>query len=64
MLMRIWHTIRYLIEDDCGATAIEYGLICALVAVAIIGAVGFVGSQISNGLYTKIGNAVSSAVGG
>jgi pilus assembly protein Flp/PilA len=31
-------TMRRLIEADDGATAIEYGLIAALIAVALIGA--------------------------
>ena len=38
---------RFEIDDD-GATAIEYGLIVALIAVAIIGAVGAVRESTSN----------------
>ncbi|MBC6981647.1 Flp family type IVb pilin [Caulobacter sp. 17J80-11] len=34
------------IKDESGATAIEYGLIAALIAVAIIGAVGALGKQV------------------
>lgn len=33
-------------KDESGATAIEYGLIAALVSVAIIGAVGLLGDQL------------------
>jgi len=33
------------LKDESGATAIEYGLIAALIAVAIIGAVSTVGSN-------------------
>ena len=62
--MRLWSMIRRLVEDETGATAVEYGLICALIAVAIIGAVGFLGSQVANGLYSKIGNAVANAASG
>ncbi len=36
---------RFLKNED-GATAIEYGLIAALIGVAIIGAVGAVGDQL------------------
>ena len=36
------------LKDESGATAIEYGLIAALIAVAIIGAVGTVGSATSS----------------
>ena len=34
--------------DESGATAIEYGLIAALVAVVIIGAVSLLGRQIED----------------
>ncbi|NEX94687.1 Flp family type IVb pilin [Caulobacter sp. 17J65-9] len=34
------------IKDESGATAIEYGLIAALIAVAIIGAVTALGKQV------------------
>ena len=42
--------IRRLIADESGATAIEYGLIAGLVAVAIIAALGFLGEQLT-GLF-------------
>jgi pilus assembly protein Flp/PilA len=42
---------RFLKNED-GATAIEYGLIAALIGVAIITAVGLVG----DGLNTTFGN--------
>jgi pilus assembly protein Flp/PilA len=35
------------VNDDSGATAIEYGLIAALIAVVIIGAVTAVGTSLS-----------------
>ncbi|HKQ46163.1 MAG TPA: Flp family type IVb pilin [Rhizomicrobium sp.] len=38
--------ISRFIRDESGATAIEYGLIAALIAVAIIGAVTTVGSAL------------------
>jgi len=34
-----------LFKNESGATAIEYGLIAALIAVAIIGAVGALGTS-------------------
>ncbi len=40
-------------EDDSGATAIEYGLIAALIAVVIIGAVGALGTRLRD-LFTTI----------
>ena len=36
------------IRDSRGATAIEYGLIAALIAVAAIGAMSSVGSKLSS----------------
>ena len=38
--------IRKLIKDKKGATAIEYGLIAALIAVAAITAMGNIGNQL------------------
>jgi pilus assembly protein Flp/PilA len=39
--------ISRFVRDESGATAIEYGLIAALIAVAIIGAVTVVGTKLS-----------------
>lgn len=38
--------IKNFANDESGATAIEYGLIAALIAVAIIGAVGLLGGKL------------------
>jgi pilus assembly protein Flp/PilA len=40
--------IRKMIKDNKGATAIEYGLIAALIAVAAITAMQGLGNQLSN----------------
>jgi pilus assembly protein Flp/PilA len=40
-------------KDESGATAIEYGLIAALVAVAIVGALTTLGSGLT-GMFTKV----------
>jgi len=34
------------LKDDSGVTAIEYGLIASLIAIAAIGAFNFVGSRL------------------
>lgn len=39
---------KRLLKDDDGATAIEYGLLAALIAVAIITAVGILGDSLQN----------------
>ena len=41
-----------MIADESGVTAIEYGLIAALVAVIIIGAVATVGTNLSGTFST------------
>ena len=46
-----------LIKNSKGATAIEYGLIAALIAVGIIGAARLLGSQISD-TFNNVGNAM------
>ncbi len=45
------------LKDESGATAIEYGLIAALIAVVIITAVTTVGTNLS-AKFNSIGNAV------
>jgi pilus assembly protein Flp/PilA len=39
-------------KDESGATAIEYGLIAALIAVAIISATRILGTNIANTMQT------------
>ncbi len=43
------------VRDESGATAIEYGLIAALIAVVIIGAVQLVGTNLSGTFNTVAG---------
>jgi pilus assembly protein Flp/PilA len=42
------HFIRSLVRDQTGATAVEYGLIAALIAVAIIATVTTLGGNLVN----------------
>ena len=42
-------------KDESGATAIEYGLIAALVAVVLVTALGTMGNKLS-GTFTKVTN--------
>ena len=41
------------LKDESGATAIEYDLIAALVAVAIVGALTTLGTRLT-GMFTKV----------
>ena len=43
-------------RDESGVTAIEYGLIAALIAVVIIGAVSTVGTNLSSTFSTVAGS--------
>ncbi len=52
--------IGNLLRDESGATAIEYGLIAALISVVIIGAVTLVGSNLS-GTFATIASKLSTA---
>ena len=49
-------------RDERGATAIEYGLIAALISVVIIGAVTALGGGISD-TFTTIANELTAANG-
>ncbi|MBZ9742126.1 MULTISPECIES: Flp family type IVb pilin [unclassified Mesorhizobium] len=53
-------TISRFIRDDSGATAIEYGLIAALIALAIIVGAGALGNAI-NSKFLKIGNTLNTS---
>jgi pilus assembly protein Flp/PilA len=46
------------VKDESGATAIEYGLIAALIAVVIIGAVTAVGTNLKT-TFNTVANAAS-----
>lgn len=52
--------LRRLIADQTGATAIEYGLIAALIAVAAIGGMSALGGG-SNGMWSRLSNHVEDA---
>ena len=49
------------LADRTGATAIEYGLIAALIAIAIIVAVQALGDQ-TNGLWGSVQSEVTTAI--
>ena len=55
--------LKRFVKEEEGATAIEYGLIAALIAVAIIVAITAVGTSLSamfNSVTTRIGSSTSS----
>jgi pilus assembly protein Flp/PilA len=54
------HTLISFIRDTRGATAIEYGLIAALIAIAAISAMSKLGSQVGK----TLNNSASSMAKG
>ena len=49
--------LKMFMQDEEGATAVEYGLIVALIAAVIIGAVGILGGTL-NTVFTNINTAL------
>jgi pilus assembly protein Flp/PilA len=55
------NTVARFVNDESGATAIEYGLIAALIAVGIIAAATALGGSLS-GLFTGISSRLDTVV--
>ena len=49
--------IKKMFKNENGATAIEYGLIASLIAVAAMGVMGTMGNKLSN-TFTNVGNNI------
>ncbi len=56
-------TFKNLIKDESGATAIEYGLIAALVSVAAVVALGDMGTALKN-MFGVVESELTSAMPG
>jgi len=52
--------IRNFFKDESGASAVEYGLLVALIAVVIIGAVTTLGTNLSD-KFTAVAGAISGS---
>lgn len=48
------------LKDEGGATAIEYGIICALLFVAIVSAIGIVSGKFG-GMFENVGDVIAGA---
>ena len=55
--------VRSFVMDESGATAIEYGLIAALVSLTIVGATTLLGTTVRN-TFTSVSSTVTSASSG
>ena len=57
----MFNTMKNLLKDESGATAIEYGLIAALVSVAAIGALSAMGTSLTT-IFGEVSTQLDSAV--
>ena len=55
--------VRKFFKSDAGATAIEYGLIAALIAVVIIAALQLTGNSLKL-VFNNVGQTLNSSVSG
>jgi pilus assembly protein Flp/PilA len=55
------HSRVRLFDDERGATAIEYGLIAALIAIAAIGSMNFLAGQ-TTGMWNHVSNTLDNAI--
>jgi pilus assembly protein Flp/PilA len=46
-MKKVIESIRNFLNDETGATAIEYGLLVGLIAAVIVAVVGFLGTEIN-----------------
>ena len=54
-------TLRMLLASERGATAVEYGLIVALIVIAMMGALGSLGGGVG-GMWTELSDTVQNAM--
>ena len=57
--MKFVQCVQSFLREEDGAAAIEYGLIAALIAVAIIVGATLLGTSL-DGLFTRLGNCMAT----
>jgi pilus assembly protein Flp/PilA len=60
-VVAIRKTLRRLLADQGGATAVEYGLIAALICVAAIGGISSLGGG-ANGMWGNLSSTVQNSM--
>lgn len=61
--MRGFNTIKRLLRDKRGATAIEYGLIISLIVIAIVASINsFAGQEVT--MWNNVSSQASTAMSG
>jgi pilus assembly protein Flp/PilA len=58
---RIQALINSMRTEEDGTTAVEYGLMVSLIAVAIITAVGIIGTNL-NDMFTAVGGKIGTTI--
>jgi pilus assembly protein Flp/PilA len=61
MIQQFWILTRLILRDKQGAAAIEYGLLAALVAVALFAGAQVLGTSLNN-VFQNIGNFLNGVV--
>lgn len=59
--MNVMTMLRRFLTDERGATAIEYGLVASLIALAIVGSVGSMATSLQ-ALWGDIADRISEAL--
>jgi pilus assembly protein Flp/PilA len=60
VVIKAWLQARWGHRDERGANLVEYLLLVGLIAIAVMGAVSFLGGQVT-GLFNQAGSQVSRA---
>jgi pilus assembly protein Flp/PilA len=60
-MSRTFALTQKFVADESGATAIEYGLVAALISVAIIAALTLVGGNLGN-IFNSVGNTLGKSI--
>lgn len=61
MLQIVWSFVGRYVKNEKGVTAIEYGLIAALIAIVIITAVSSAGDSLQS-LFERVANELTTAL--
>lgn len=50
--------MNFFIRDRRGVTAIEYGIVAAMIAVVVVGAINYLGQQALTNLFSVVANSL------
>jgi len=58
--MKLFAKVRGFLKDESGTETLEWGLVCGLLVVGAITAIGFIGPKITD-MWNDVNNAVPNA---